>query len=72
MRVSVCRLSAGNTCPEQTASVPKWLRRYCLEPGVIASIFIASIVERDAASDNAVASFAMIVAAGMTRALDSP
>jgi len=56
-------LSAGSTLLEQTASVPKWLRRYCFEPGSIASIFIASLSNATAASDNAAASVIKIVAA---------
>lgn len=42
MRASVCRLSARNPRTQQAAFVWKWLRRYCPEPGVIASIFIVS------------------------------
>jgi hypothetical protein len=62
MPVSVYLLFAGSILLEQTASVPKWLRRYCFEPGVIASIFIASLSSATAASDNAAASVITIVA----------
>jgi hypothetical protein len=63
MRVSVYRLSATNPRRQQAAFVWKWLRRYCFEPGAIASIFIASLSSATAASDNAAASVITIVAA---------